>query len=473
MGKNDYINYNRNYSGRRRKKNSGPVIGILIVMLIAAAAGFTAYHLTKNNLPAGPGPNEYTGNSATPLPTQLVQATNTPEPTPSPEPTKIPSINDVDYLVNFVDNRTPVNAKAVYAPKIYDQKYVDQIVRLAKSTELNAVVLDIRDDYGRITYNMNYPLAQEIGATTNIIKDMPALLKTLHDNGIYVIARVVCFREIMQNGEKQSITQKAHPEWFCTSKKVNDDSSITHYPDKFYVSNENSGQSAVWMNPYNDEACKYIVGIAAQAIADGFDEVCFDYIRCTTQYISTCDFGIPDEEYVPKTESNWGFPRTITERITAFSKYACNVIKPMGGYISASVFGMTITSATDEDALGQNYKQLSQYYDYLCPMIYAYGYIKGFAGIKVPNNEPDRLVDYVMQKSVEKLAPMATESVTGHVATVRPWLQASKGEWVDRTFEYTPEVIRSQFPGCYNNGVTGWQLWNSANYYDDKTFAKK
>lgn len=476
MGKNDYINYNRRYSGRRRKKNSGPVIGILLVMLIAFAAGFTAYHLTQGNLPQGPGRGEYTGTSKAPTPTgtAVVEVSATPTPTETPTPTIEPNINELkDYLVDFVDNRTPVNAKAVYASKIYDQKYVDQIVKLAQSTELNAVVIDVRDDYGRITYNMNYPAAQEIGATTNIIKDMPALLKTLHDNGVYVIARVVCFREIFMNGEKSSVTQKAHPEWFCTSKKVNADSTIVHSPDKFYVSSENSGQSAVWMNPYNDDACKYIVGVAAQAIRDGFDEVCFDYIRCTTQYISTCDFGIPDEEYVPRTESSWGFPRTITDRITAFSRYACNVIKPMGGYISASVFGMTVTSPTDEECLGQNYKLLSQYFDYLCPMVYAYGYAKGFAGLSIPNNHPDQLVDYVMAKSAEKLAPMAAESVTGHVATVRPWLQASKGEWVDKTFEYTPEVIRSQFPGCYNNGVTGWMLWNSANYYVDSTFAKK
>ncbi len=473
MGRNDYINYNRRYRSRKNRQNTKMLARILLVLLIASAAGVSAFFLTRGNLGAGPGMNGYTGSSPTPTPepTRFVVITNTPEPTP--EPTHPPVLGGKDYLVGYVDTRKAVDAKAVYAPKIYEDARLKQILDLAAASELNAVVIDVRDDYGRITYNMEYGPAKEIGATSNIISDMPKLLKTLHDNGVYVIARVVCFRELIMNGEQQSITQKSHPDWYCTSKKVNADNTITHYPDKAYTSTENGGRTAVWMNPYQDAALEYLVGVAAQAVKDGFDEVCFDYFRCTTRYVSTCDFGLPDSDYVPRTESNWGFPRTITQRIATFSKYACNVIKPLGGFVSGTLESMVVCSTIDETAQGQNYQILSQYFDYLCPTIYAYGYGKGFGGIENPNREPEKIVEFIMKKSVGRLITMPTRSETGHVAKVRPWLQASTVEWVDKEFVYTPDVIKSQFPPCELYNTSGWMLWNDNNSYSDEIFTKK
>ena len=265
---------------------------------------------------------------------------------------------------------------------------------------------------------------------------MKGLLKTLKEHGIYTIARVVCF--------KDNTVDDIYPEYMLYN------ADGTMYKD-------NKGDT--WMNPYNQDTWPYIVDVAEQAALDGFDEICFDYIRFATNGLSKVDFG-PEAEGVSREQI-----------ITAFTKYACNRLKPLGVFVSASVYGAVVRSAADEKIVGQNYTEMSRYVDYICPMVYPSHYAKGYGGIAVPDADPYKLIDIEMSGSVKKLNVLKAQQDT--YAECRPWLQAFTATWVKGYIKYTGSVVRKQVDATYDNGYTSWFLWNSSANYPDGCFQEK
>ncbi|MGN0505321.1 MAG: putative glycoside hydrolase [Lachnospiraceae bacterium] len=452
-----YVDYGSSYkrrSRRNRHHGSGKLIGLLLVALLALGLGFTAYHLSKNHLgerpdlevptpTLTPSPTPTEGPSPTPTvtPTPTATPTPTPEPTPegtptpspSPTPSPKPAWND-NYLVGFVDTREKVDVRGAYTGcSLKSATKLKQWLELADTTEFNAVVIDVKADSGRVTYQMDNAAIQAAGVCVSEFSDMKSLLATLKEHGIYTIARVVCFRD--------PYVAKIHPEYMLYTK----DGEM--FKDK---------DGIPWMNPYNQEAWKYIVDISEQAVLDGFDEICFDYIRVSTNGMSNVDLGEAAESI------------TLQETITAFTKYACNRLKPLGAFVSASVYGTVIKSDVDSQLVGQDYKEMSRYLDYICPMVYPSHYAKGSFGIDVPDAEPYKFLLKQMQYSVDKLAPLANEQDT--YADVRPWLQAFTATWVKGYIKYTGPVVREEVQATYDAGYTSWFLWNAATNYPDGCF---
>lgn len=460
--------------GRRRRSNRGNnLIVLLLILVVAVGLGFTAYNLSKKNLGERPNPNDMsqiltpmitaaptevgssnpgdgdpTGETTiSPMPTELPTETPTPtlEPTPTPEPTPTtnpditptptpkPAWNE-GYLIGFEDNRVKVDVKGAYAGLgLYLPSKVEEWCNLADTSELNALVIDIKADSGKVTYKMDNEAIAATGVTINHFKDMKSLLATLKEHGIYTIARVVCFRD--------PYIGSVHPEYMLYTK----DGDM--YEDKDGIN---------WINPYNQDAWKYIVDISEQAVLDGFDEICFDYIRVSTNGMSNVDFGdIPEGT-------------TLQDTITAFTKYACNRLKPQGAFVSASVYGAVIRSSIDAQNIGQNYLDMSRYLDYICPMVYPSHYAAGYAGFDVPDADPYGLIKYEMDSSVKKLSVLPEEQET--YADVRPWLQAFTASWVKGHLTYNGSVIRKQVDATYDAGYNGWMLWNAGAKYVDGCF---
>ena len=321
---------------------------------------------------------------------------------------------------------------------------LNQWLELADTTELNAVVIDVKADTGKITYQMDDAYLREIGVCLNHYTDMKGLLKTLKEHGIYTIARVVCF--------KDTYIDAIHPEY------------MIHMPDgSMYKDNEGN----TWINPYNRDAWKYIIDISEQAVEDGFDEICFDYIRVATNGIiakthadGTFDYKVDFGEE-SKTVS-------LQEIITQFTKYACNRLKPLGVYVSASVYGAVVRSSIDAARVGQDYTEMSRYLDYICPMVYPSHYAKGYAGITVPDAEPYKLISKEMNASVSKLNKLKSQQDT--YAECRPWLQAFTASWVKGHISYTGDVVREQVYATYDAGYTSWFLWNASGKYVEGCF---
>lgn len=298
-------------------------------------------------------------------------------------------------------------------------------------TEINAVVIDVKNDDGRITFSMDdAPTVNEIGASERYIRDIGALMADLKARGIYTIARVVAFRDPYLAEKK--------PEWSLK----NADGSLHR---------DNKGLA--WVNPYRQEVWDYLVEVGTQAAKAGFDEIQFDYIRFATD--STMKQVAFDEA---DTKG-----RSKTDIITEFITYAYDKLSAEGIFVSADVFGTIIGSKIDADAVGQVYNDMARHLDYICPMIYPSHYGDGNFGIEHPDTQPYDTIHAALMKSKQDLA-IVTAAGEDH-AIVRPWLQDFTASYLQHYIKYGPAEVRAQIQAVYDAGYDEWILWSASNKY--------
>lgn len=335
------------------------------------------------------------------------------------------------WMADFVDERILVNAKGIYATSDAINRSLGQILELLDDTELNAIVIDIKDDDGRLTYQMSGELIDRFGTARSFLPDIEGLMKVLKEHDVYVIARVVAF--------KDPLLAKTVPELALHLKDG------TVYKDYSRLG---------WLNPLKQDVLDYYVEIARNIAEAGFNEINFDYVRFPTEgNISEIDLGAENEGL------------TKIDAITAAVKYLCEQIKPMGIYVSADVFGGVITSAVDQRNVGQSYQMLSTYLDYICPMIYPSHYANGYYGIDYPDTEPYKMMYLALLDSNKVLSAIPENS---HKAVVRPWLQDFTASWLKHYIRYGKKEVRDQIEAVYDSGQSQWLLWNAAvNYTKD------
>ncbi len=442
-----YIDYRRSFKGMRKRGHKKSVI-ILIIILLVFGFGTVTYLgvrsqiflkkdskgkdidsskeedlLAENEIAQGDQPSN-----------QQTQHELSPSTYPTTMPTPTGSVQEVlGTPIHKIDDQVPTKVKGIYvtAPIAGNGDLLHSLIDLAEKTELNAMVIDVKDDQGRITYSMDSNMVKEIGAISNTIPNMEELINNLKEKNIYLIARIVAFKDPYLAEQKQELAIK------------NSDGSI--YRD-------NNGEG--WVNPYNTKVWDYLVEIASEAAKVGFDEIQFDYIRFSTgKGISDADFG---EEAKDKSKE---------EIITEFTKYAYERIKPFGVYVSADVYGAIISSAIDAGLVGQNYVEMAKYLDYICPMIYPSHFGAGNYGIEHPDLEPYNIISKVLTASKEKLDQLPEDE---HRAIVRPWLQDFTASWIDNYMEYGEEELREQIEGVYSVGYEEWMLWNAGCKYSEE-----
>jgi len=307
----------------------------------------------------------------------------------------------------------------------------DKVLALVKQmcgSEINAVVIDLKDDSGFITYDSKNELAQEVKAVHPVIWNIQEMVDLFHQNGIYVIGRVVAFRDSVLPVQKPSYA-------ICKPNgKV------------FYDRAKDT-----WLNPYNKDNWDYLLNIAEEAIQAGVDEIQFDYVRFSTEAkAGRVQFGVDSEKY------------TKTQAITDFVEYAADRIHKKNGKISADVFGTIINSSVDAKIVGQDYVQLSKYLDYICPMIYPSHYADGCYGLAVPDLQPYELIVGALNDSVKSLLAIGKNE---HCAKVRPWLQDFTANWKKKHMKYGKEEVQKQIQGVNDSGYDQWLLWNSSGKY--------
>jgi hypothetical protein len=434
-----YINYERSSRKRRNKKANWFLITLAVVLAIGLA-GITFYIFKdylfskqqvtfaeqKKDTDADPGSmpsmEPTAAPTATPTPTTTPTPTPTPTPIPSPIPTEAPETAEL----------SAVKIKGIYVTaSTAGSKKMDSLKEMTAATEINAMVIDVKDDSGRITYAMESPIAQEINAVTNTVRDMDELISSLKEDKVYTIARIVAF--------KDPYLAKMKPELAIR----NQDGTV--YKD-------NNGDS--WVNPYNEKVWEYLVEVAAMAAETGFDEIQFDYIRFSTGTgIEQADFG---EAAKAKTKE---------DIITEFTQYAYEHLKPLGVFVSADVYGTIINSKIDAARVGQNYVEMAKHLDYICPMIYPSHFGEGNYGVKYPDLEPQEIIRKSLNASKEKLSVIPEGD---HKAIVRPWLQDFTASWIKHYQKYGKKQLREQINGVYDAGYEEWILWNAGNNYTEE-----
>ncbi len=328
--------------------------------------------------------------------------------------------------------KKPVKVKGIYiSGYMAGSEGLQAILDKIQGTEINAVVIDVKNDDGRITFAMEDAFTvNEIGATEKYIKDIDSLMVQLKARGLYTIARVVAFRDPYLAEKK--------PEWGLKNK----DGSLHR---------DNKGLA--WVNPYRTEVWDYLVEVATEASKAGFDEVQFDYIRFATDSSM--------KQVVFDDQDTRG--RSKTDIITEFIQYACKKLSAHNIFVSADVFGTIIGSKVDAEAVGQIYHEMAAHLDYICPMIYPSHYGDGNFGIDHPDMEPYRTIQAALKLSKQDLE--STRSDGAHQAIVRPWLQDFTASYLKHFIPYGAKEIRAQIQAVYDAGYDEWILWSASNRY--------
>ncbi len=327
----------------------------------------------------------------------------------------------------------PVKVKGIYVSgPVAGTDRMDELIALVEETELNTLVIDIKNDEGRVTYKMQSDRVLEIDAGVRYIPDIEELVRKCKEKNIYLIARIVAFRDPYLAEQKPELAVKTK-----SGEVFRDEKGLA------------------WVNPYKKEVWEYLVEIAAEAANAGFDEVQFDYIRFSTDIAEQeADYG-PEAANVSKIEV-----------ITDFTEYLYEELSPLGVYVAADVFGTVIDNETDQKIVGQDYAKMAAHLDYICPMIYPSHYYSGSYGIPVPDAEPYRTIYEASSASVKALDTVPEEER----AKVRVWLQSFTAKWVEGHISYGPAQIRAQIKGAYHAGYEEWILWNASMNYQADAF---
>src|SRR5512146_274992 len=318
----------------------------------------------------------------------------------------------------------PEIVRALYVNRWASQskRRMAKLIATADSTEINGLVIDMKDEFG-LNYKSANPAYEKNAGTAPRIRDVRALLDTLKAHKIFAIARIVVF--------KDSVTADRHPEW--TIRRT--DGSV--WRDK---------KGLAWVNPYHKELWDYNIGVAEELVKLGFGEIQFDYIRFPEPYAS-----LPKQVFTGS--DNMSKPEALAE----FLKQAKARINKLGVRSTADVFGL-VTTVGGALEVGQEWEKISPNVDVVLPMVYPSHYPHGAFGIRVPNADPYKVILTAIARARERDTKLGIKEPEH----VRPWLQA----FTLGKPEYGPTQLSAEKKAVYESGYDGWVMWNPGSIYD-------
>lgn len=320
---------------------------------------------------------------------------------------------------------------------------MEQAIALIHASDLNAVVIDLKDFSGKVTFETSSPLIKRIGSEEHRIGNLPQLVHHLHQEGIYVIGRIAVFQD-------QHLL------------KVRPDLALRNTSGAIWRDRRGLG----WVDPASREVWEYVAEIAREAAKAGIDELNFDYVRFPSDG-SLAAIRYPF--YSEQKESR----RQVIRNLFAF---LAETLSSTGKVRSVDLFGLA-TIRRDDLGIGQVLEDALLYFDYVCPMVYPSHYARGFLQYRNPAAYPYEVIHYSLATAVARearfaqmIAPIMRESTPegtsgalppAKLARMRPWLQA-----FDLGAVYSPAMIHKEMQAVYDAGLTsGWYLWNPANTY--------
>lgn len=354
------------------------------------------------------------------------------------------SISIQDYLIQPPTNwgfyKEKVEVKGIFltgGTVNYDERF-GQLIKLTNDTVLNAMVIDVKNDSGQLTYKSNVDIAKEIGASDKIIvKDFTEKMEMLLENNIYPIARIVTFKDRKVGAVRPDLVLKTKSGG---------------------VWRDSSGNT--WLDIYNEESWEYPIQLAEEAALMGFKEIQFDYVR------------FPTDGNTSNIDYSYSKDRTRSDAIADFLKHARERVEPLGAYISADIFG-DIINVKGDSGIGQNYEALAVNTDILSPMVYPSHYNLGSYGAAYPNSSPYKIVYGAMKRAVDRMAEIKIDDK--NKAILRPWLQDFdagnlKNKYGVNFIPYGSEQIKAQIQATYDAGLKEWIFWNAGNKYTNSAF---
>jgi hypothetical protein len=307
----------------------------------------------------------------------------------------------------------PFTARALHVSgwAVGDPDHWRRLLDLAATTEVNALVVDLKDESGRVFYPSEVELAVRVDATRDeyLLDDVVAQAE---QQGFYLIGRIVTFQD--------PIAARAAPDLAVWN-------TSTGGPY------EKRGQ--YFLDPTDPVARRYALDLAVEACLAGFDEIQFDYVRYPDGFGSSAVFdGGTGAESRPAV-------------IRDFLAEATSLLRPEGCAVAADIFGF-ITSTTGDGGIGQQLEQLADVVDVLSPMLYPSHYSEGWFGFEVPNDHPGPVVAAALD---DGLARITTPVV------LRPWVQ---------DFFYNSSQVRAEIDQAEERDL-GWMLWNVLSRFSE------
>lgn len=394
------------------------LLSLLCVAVLGGALGVSADYLYKQPLP------RFSFSAAASSATSTV-------PLPPAEPT-------------VVHLPTPTPLKAIYMSQcvVGTPSFRAELVALIEETELNAVVIDVKDYSGKLAFQTDNPaligsVSEQCGA-----RDMGEFVKTLHEKEIYVIARITVFQDPYYTA--------LHPE-LAVQKQ-----SGGVWKDFKGLSFVDVGARPFW---------DYTVEIGKETYALGFDELNFDYVR------------YPSDGNLQDIYFSHSAGKEKPEALEEFFRYISKELKQTGAVLSADLFGLT-TYAEDDLNIGQVLERALPYFDYIYPMVYPSHYAQNFNGWGDPNGRSYDIVKFSMESALQRMGATTT-AIAGfahqRIGTstpalyrkpvyesekLRPWLQS-----FDYPVHYSPAMVEAQITATYDSGLTSYLFWDAANKY--------
>ena len=295
------------------------------------------------------------------------------------------------------------------------------LVKVAEDTEINSIVIDIKDYTGKVAFWMKNQKVLEAGSSEDRVKDMKKFLEELHSKNIYVIGRIAVFQD--------PYLAKARPDL-----AVKRSDGVTNWKDY---------KGMLWLDPCSKEVWDYAIAIAREAESIGFDELNFDYIRFPS------DGNMKDIKY-PHCDPTLTKP-DLLENFFYNLKKGLNDLKVP---ISADLFGM-VTVNTDDLNIGQVLERAEPYFDYISPMVYPSHYPKDYNGFVNPAAKPYEVIKLSMDSAVKRLLAASSSPFK-----LRPWLQD-----FDLGADYDAAMIRKEKQAVYDAGLNSWLMWSPSNRY--------
>jgi hypothetical protein len=382
------------------------ILGVLIVIAIIVAALF----ITKTSAKQG-NPNP-----------EVLSATELSLSKEPFEPEAIPS-------APIVHLQPPAVIKALYLSSwgASSGPLRHGVMNLARTSEVNAVIIDIKDDTGRVALPVASDIVTRTGSLQNRIPDLTELLKTMGDEGIYRIGRVMVFQD--------PYLAKVKPEWALRRTDTGEP-----WTDR-------NGQA--YLNPQNPEVRAYMIALAIDGYKAGYDEINFDYIRYPSDgNLKILDYGLSEGQ-------------VRADIMEDFFKELHAAMSAHGIKTSADLFGMTTTNR-DDLGIGQVFERALPYFDAIAPMVYPSHYPKTYLGYANPASYPYEVVHHAMKAAVDRAVAAGYSK-----DRVRAWIQDFNLGAV-----YTAEMVKEQLNASADLGI-GWMVWDPANTYTVAAYGPK
>lgn len=339
-----------------------------------------------------------------------------------------------------------------------DKNRLNSYYNTMQRAGLNMVVIDMKDDYGRLRFTPNNPAISAKGRVFRPL-DIDVLLRDMKERGIFTVARIVVFKDqelASKEGGKYAVWDSRNSKpWVGYEDRRRKKTEITDAdrndrlnqilpaddPEyeivrRFY--------DEYWVDPYSEEVWEYVALISEELHERGFDEIQFDYIRFPT-----------DGQNLGNARYRWQDSGMDME--SAILSFLSHVRKRISAPISIDIYGSNGWYRTGART-GQEVELFAPWVDVICPMYYPSHFEQYFLAQHPPELRPWRIYYY---------GTLRTSRITRGQVVVRPWTQAFYlNVSYDRLYYDTDYVLR-QIEGVREAGNGGFTHWNNSGRYDD------